>query len=217
VYRARDAKLNRDVALKVLPTEFALDPDRVARFKREAQVLASLNHPNIAAIYGFEDSGHAHGLVLELVEGPTLADRIAQGAMPLDEALPIAKQMADALRAAHDQGVYSAKTSSDREPAVVKPSEHATDIGLGEIIAFEQERLASRAGERVGEHVAEIETGGVTALAEASVRASRFGHVFRINGDDHNVGFLDERIEFASTGLAFAGLDNEGSFEQVGS
>src|SRR5207302_7589546 len=79
VYRARDTKLNRDVALKILPATFASDPDRLARFHREAQVLASLNHPHIAGIYAFEDSGDVHALVLELVEGPTLADRIAQG------------------------------------------------------------------------------------------------------------------------------------------
>src|SRR5262245_42846436 len=78
VYRAKDTKLNRDVALKILPSEFALDPDRLARFKREAHVLASLNHPNVAAIYGFEDSSDTHALVLELVDGPTLADRLAQ-------------------------------------------------------------------------------------------------------------------------------------------
>ena len=82
VYRARDAKLNRDVALKILPEAFALDGDRIARFRREAQVLAALNHSNIAAIYGFEDSGSTHALVLELVEGPTLADRIAEGTDP---------------------------------------------------------------------------------------------------------------------------------------
>jgi len=86
VYRARDTKLNRDVALKILPDAFAIDGDRIARFRREAQVLASLNHPNIAAIYGFEDSGSAHALVLELVDGPTLADRIAKGAIPFDDA-----------------------------------------------------------------------------------------------------------------------------------
>ena len=94
VYQARDTKLNRDVALKVLPDDFAADPERLARFQREAQVLASLNHPNIAAIYGLEDSGETHALVLELVPGPTLQDRISQGAIPLDEALPIAKQIA---------------------------------------------------------------------------------------------------------------------------
>ena len=101
VDRARDTKLNREVALKVIPDTFALDPDRVARFTREAQVLASLNHPHIAAIYGFEDSGAIHALVLELVEGETLADRIARGPIPLDEALPIARQICEALEAAH--------------------------------------------------------------------------------------------------------------------
>ena len=104
VYYARDGKLNRDVALKILPAAFIADPDRLARFRREAQVLASLNHPNIAAIYGFEDSGAMHALVLELVEGPTLADRIAEGPIPLVEAIPIAKQIAHALDAAHQQG-----------------------------------------------------------------------------------------------------------------
>src|SRR6476661_4614844 len=105
VYRARDAKLNRDVAIKVLPESVAGDSDRLARFKREAQVLASLNHPNIGHIYGFEDSGASHALVLELVEGPTLADRIARGPLPLREAIGVAKQIADALDTAHEQGI----------------------------------------------------------------------------------------------------------------
>ena len=102
VFRARDIRLKRDVALKVLPESFASDPDRLARFTREAHVLASLNHPNIGAIYGFEDSGDVHALVLELVEGPTLADRIARGPIPVDEALAIARQIAEALEAAHE-------------------------------------------------------------------------------------------------------------------
>src|SRR5438046_5901775 len=101
VYRATDTKLNRDVAIKVLPDSFAADPDRLARFAREAQVLASLNHPHIAAIYGVEE----RALVLELVEGPTLAERIAKGPIPLDEALPIATQIAEALESAHDRGI----------------------------------------------------------------------------------------------------------------
>src|SRR5215470_8715150 len=105
VYLARDTKLNRDVALKVLPQEFALDAERLARFKREAQVLASLDHPNIGAIYGFEDADGVHALVLQLVEGPTLADRIAEDPIPIDEAMPIARQIAAALEAAHEQGV----------------------------------------------------------------------------------------------------------------
>src|SRR6266581_9649556 len=93
VYRARDTKLGRDVALKVIPDTFALDPDRLARFTREAHVLASLNHPHIAAIYGFEDSGETHALVLELVEGETLAGRIARGPIPVDKRCPIARQI----------------------------------------------------------------------------------------------------------------------------
>src|SRR6516162_1813582 len=92
VYRARDTRLKRDVAIKVLPDLFAHDPERLARFQREAELLATLNHPNIAGIYGFEEDGPTSGIVLELVEGPTLADRIAHGAIPLDEALAIARQ-----------------------------------------------------------------------------------------------------------------------------
>ncbi len=116
VYRARDTKLDRDVALKVLPDVFADDPERLARFQREARVLASLNHPNIASIYGLEESEGVRALVLELVEGPTLAERIAQGAIPVDEALPIARQIADALEAAHEAGVIH----RDLKPANVK-------------------------------------------------------------------------------------------------
>jgi serine/threonine protein kinase len=116
VYRARDTKLNRDVAIKVLPESFAGDPDRLARFKREAQVLASLNHPNIGHIYGFEDSGATHGLVLELIDGPTLADLIAQGPLPLRQALQIARQIAEALDAAHEQGIVH----RDLKPGNVK-------------------------------------------------------------------------------------------------
>ena len=116
VYRARDTKLDRNVALKVLPDLFADDPERLARFQREARVLASLNHPNIASIYGLEESEGVRALVLELVEGPTLAERIAQGAIPVEEALPIAKQMADALEAAHEAGVIH----RDLKPANVK-------------------------------------------------------------------------------------------------
>src|SRR3954447_12483358 len=116
VYRARDTRLNRDVALKILPETFVQDPDRVARFKREAQVLASLNHPNIGGIYGIENEQGAHALVLELVEGPTLADRIAHGPIPFDEALNIARQIADALESAHEQGIVH----RDLKPANIK-------------------------------------------------------------------------------------------------
>ena len=95
VYQATDTKLNRQVALKILPEAFAADPDRLARFQREAQVLASLNHPNIAQIHGIEEQDDTRALVLELVEGPTLAERISQGPIPVDEALPIVKQIAE--------------------------------------------------------------------------------------------------------------------------
>jgi serine/threonine-protein kinase len=121
VYRARDTRLKREVALKILPESFASDPDRIARFQREAEVLASLNHPNIAAIHGLEegpaDAGsHLRALVMELVDGETLADRIARGPIPLDEALPIAKQIAEALEAAHEQGIIH----RDLKPANIK-------------------------------------------------------------------------------------------------
>jgi eukaryotic-like serine/threonine-protein kinase len=130
VYRARDTTLNRDVAIKVLLPAVANDPDRLARFGREAQVLASLNHPNIAHIHGVEESGGTRALVMELVEGPTLADRLAQGPIPLDEALPIAKQIAEALEAAHEQGIIH----RDLKPANIKVRADATvkvlDFGL---------------------------------------------------------------------------------------
>src|SRR5688572_11104452 len=110
VYRARDEKLNRTVAIKVLPDLFADDPERLARFHREAPLLASLNHPHIAQIYGFEDSPATgqpgtRALVMEFVDGPTLADRIAKGPIPLDEALPIARQIGEALETAHERGI----------------------------------------------------------------------------------------------------------------
>ena len=105
VWRARDTKLDRDVAIKVLPEAFAHDADRLARFTREAKTLAALNHPSIAGIYGLEESAGVTALVMELVEGDDLSQRIAQGAIPIDEALPIATQIAEALEAAHEQGI----------------------------------------------------------------------------------------------------------------
>ena len=134
VYRARDTKLKRDVALKVLPDAFASDPDRQTRFQREAQVLASLNQPNIAQIHGLEEADGVRALVLELVEGSTLAERIKQGPIPLNEALPIAKQIAEALEAAHEQGVIH----RDLKPANVKVKADGTvkvlDFGLAKAL-----------------------------------------------------------------------------------
>jgi len=133
VYCARDTKLNRIVALKVLPERFALDPDRSARFAREAHLLATLNHPNIATIYGLEESSGAQALVLELVDGPTLADRIALGPVPLEEMLPIARQMADAMEAAHEKGIIH----RDLKPANIKIARTGVvkvlDFGLAKV------------------------------------------------------------------------------------
>ena len=130
VFRARDTKLNREVALKVLPDSFASDLDRLARFTREAQTLATLNHPNIAHIHGFEESGGVRAIVMELVEGDDLSQRIARGAIPLDDALPIAKQIAEALEAAHEQGIIH----RDLKPANIKVRTDGTvkvlDFGL---------------------------------------------------------------------------------------
>jgi serine/threonine-protein kinase len=134
VYRARDTTLNREVAIKVLLRPVADDPDRLARFSREAQVLASLNHPNIAHIYGLEDADGVKALVLELVAGEDLAQRIARGPLPLAESLPIAKQIVDALEAAHDQGIVH----RDLKPANIKVRSDGTvkvlDFGLAKAI-----------------------------------------------------------------------------------
>ena len=134
VYQATDTKLKRQVALKILPEAFSADPERLARFQREAEVLASLNHPNIAAIHGLEEADGTRALVLELVEGPTLADRIKRGPIPLDEALPIAKQIAEALEAAHEAGVIH----RDLKPANIKVRDDGTvkvlDFGLAKAL-----------------------------------------------------------------------------------
>jgi eukaryotic-like serine/threonine-protein kinase len=116
VYRARDTRLDRDVAIKVLPRAFTADPDRLARFEREARVLASLNHPHIGMIHGVEEGEGMRALVLELVEGDTLADRIARGPVPIKQALTWARQIADALDAAHEKGIVH----RDLKPANVK-------------------------------------------------------------------------------------------------
>jgi serine/threonine-protein kinase len=135
VYRAHDTNLGRDVALKVLPAAFALDAERLARFRREAQVLALLNHPHIASIYGLEESSGVLALVLELVEGSTLADRLLHGPLPVDEAWPIARQLSEALEAAHDHGIIH----RDLKPANIKVRSDGTvkvlDFGLAKAMA----------------------------------------------------------------------------------
>src|SRR5688572_13120860 len=134
VYRARDTRLKREVALKILPESFATDPERLARFQREAEVLASLNHPHIAQIYGLEEIGSGgYALVMELVEGEDLSQRLARGAIPVEEALPIARQIAEGLAAAHEQGVIH----RDLKPANIKLRSDDTvkvlDFGLAKL------------------------------------------------------------------------------------
>jgi serine/threonine protein kinase/Tol biopolymer transport system component len=135
VYRARDTRLGRDVAIKVLPAAFAADHDRMVRFQREAQVLASLNHPHIASIFGFEESNSTRALVMELVEGPTLHERIAAGAISIEEALPIAKQIAEALEYAHEHGIVH----RDLKPANIKLTRDGAvkvlDFGLAKALS----------------------------------------------------------------------------------
>ncbi|MBF8300639.1 MAG: prkC 10, partial [Acidobacteria bacterium] len=134
VYRARDTKLGREVALKVLPPDFANDAERLARFQREARVLASLNHPNIAIIHGLEDADGTPALVLELVEGPTLADRIAEGPIAADETVRIGRQVAAALEAAHGQAIVH----RDLKPANIKITPSGVvkvlDFGLAKLV-----------------------------------------------------------------------------------
>jgi serine/threonine-protein kinase len=138
VYQATDTKLGRSVAIKSLPVAFSHDTERVARFQREARVLASLNHPNIAAIYGVEETNTRHFLVMELVSGETLADRIKRGAIPIEEALPIAKQIAEALEEAHEKGIIH----RDLKPANIKvtPDGKVKVLDFGLAKAYEREQ-----------------------------------------------------------------------------
>ena len=137
VSRAHDTKLRRDVALKIVPPAFTSDPERMGRFEREAHVLASLSHPNIASIFGIEESGATRALVMELVEGPTLAERIQPGPIPLPEALEIARQVVAAIEYAHDHGVIH----RDLKPANIKLRPDGTvkvlDFGLAKVFADE--------------------------------------------------------------------------------
>src|SRR5688572_2486238 len=152
VYRARDTRLQRDVAVKILPEVFAADSDRRTRFEREARVLASLNHPNIATIHGIEDEDGVHALVMELVEGETIADRIVRGPLPVSQALTIARQIADALDAAHERGIVH----RDLKPANIK----LTSSGLVKVLDF-----------GLAKAVTEVEAGPPQASQAATVTA----------------------------------------------
>src|SRR5881296_2936689 len=145
VYRARDTRLDRDVALKILPDAFTQDPERLARFRREAQVLASLNHPHIGAIYGLDDANSMQFLVLELVDGEGLDKRIARGPIPVDEALGIAKQIAEALEAAHEKGIIH----RDLKPANIALTADGTvkvlDFGLAKALGQDDDLTSNPA------------------------------------------------------------------------
>ena len=164
VYQATDTNLARQVAIKVLPASVAADPERLARFDREAKTLAALNHPNIAQIHGLEKSAGTIALVMELVEGPTLADRIAQGAIPIDEALPIAKQIAEALEAAHEQGIIH----RDLKPANIKVRPDGTvkvlDFGLAKAL-----EPASALGASAGQGLSQSPTITTPAMTMAGM------------------------------------------------
>jgi hypothetical protein len=162
VYRARDTKLGRDVAIKVLPDAFTADSDRRARFEREARLLAALNHPNIGAIYGFEDRDGVHALVLELIEGQTLAERLRPGALPVKEALAVARQIAEALQAAHEKGIVH----RDLKPANVAISRNGVvkvlDFGLATT-------RAADSSEAVADSVASTMSGTRNGIIQGTV------------------------------------------------
>jgi serine/threonine-protein kinase len=149
VYKATDSRLGRDVALKFLSPEFAADSERLARFEREARVLASLNHPNIAVLYGLEESGPASVLAMELVQGQTLAERIANGPIPIEDTLNLARQLAEALEYAHERGVIH----RDLKPANVKISSEGIlkvlDFGLAKGSVSTQVRTQVRPSSRI--------------------------------------------------------------------
>ena len=166
VYRARDSRLQRDVALKALPDAVSEDPDRLLRFEREARLLAAINHPNIAAIYGLEEQGGARLLVMELVEGATLAWRITRGALPVDEALPIALQIAEALEAAHEKGIIH----RDLKPANVK----VTSEGQVKLLDFLQHGAVGP-GMTAPNHVDRI-LGNPAGLIRITRQGDEFAH-----------------------------------------
>src|SRR5262245_65570565 len=148
VYQATDTKLGRSVAIKFLPEAFSHDTERVARFQREARVLASLNHSNIAAIYGFEEIDRRHFLVMELVSGETLADRIKRGAIPIEEALPIAEQIAEALEEAHEKGIIHRDLKTANIKLTQDGKVKVIDFGLAKAIV----------GDKISGHLSESPT-----------------------------------------------------------
>ncbi len=200
VHRARDTKLDRDVAIKVLPESFAADRDRVARFEREAKTLASLNHPNIGQIYGLEDANGVAALILELVEGPTLAERIARGAIPLDEALPIARQIADALEAAHEHDIVH----RDLKPANVKLRRDGVvkvlDFGLAKVLGPPEGGHAVQDGRSVGLQPDLTATPTITSPAMMTGVGVILGTAVYMSPEQARGGTVDKRTDIWAFG-----------------
>jgi Tol biopolymer transport system component len=196
VYLARDTKLNREVALKVLPEVFATDTERLARFHREAQLLASLNHPNIAAIYGLEESNGIRALVLELVEGPTLADRLAQGPIPLNEALPIARQIAEAVEAAHEKAVIH----RDLKPGNIK----LTPDGAVKVLDFGLAKLMDREASSASQSYSPGRTNSPTLTTPAMTMAGVIlGTAAYMSPEQAKGKPVDRRADIWSFGVVF--------------
>ncbi len=191
VYRAKDSRLDREVAIKVLPKAFSRDPERLARFEREAKVLASLNHPNIAAIYGFEEANEKNFLVMELVEGDTLAERIKQGLMPVEEALSVGKQMAEALEAAHDKAIIH----RDLKPANVK----LTPDGKIKVLDFGLAKAMATIDERTGTEIANSPT--ITIGASPTAPGIIMGTAAYMSPEQSRGKPLDKRTDIWSFGV----------------
>ena len=202
VYRARDTKLNRDVALKVLPASLVHDAERLARLRREAQMLAALNHPHIGGIHGLEESSGITTLVLEYVDGPTLADRIARGPLPLDEALPVASQIADALDAAHEQGIVH----RDLKPANIKVRPDGTvkvlDFGLAKVVG-QADRAANAANSPTMTSPVMTEVGIILGTASYMSPEQARGHAVDRRADVWAFGCV--LFEMLTGKLAFPG------------
>jgi eukaryotic-like serine/threonine-protein kinase len=195
VYRAKDTKLGRGVALKVLPASFTDDAERVARFRREAQVLASLNHPHIGGIYGLEDASGVTALVLELVEGPTLADRIAEGPILLDEALPIAKQIAEALEAAHEQGIIH----RDLKPANIK----VRPDGMVKVLDFGLAKLVETKGIHGQPAVAPVSESPTITTPAVTQAGMILGTAAYMAPEQIKGAAVDRRVDIWAFGAAF--------------
>jgi eukaryotic-like serine/threonine-protein kinase len=170
VYRARDTKLKRDVAIKILPEEFCRDADRIARFQREAEVLASLSHPHIATIHHIEDHEQSRVLVLELVEGDTLAERVARGPLPVDEAVEIAKQIAEGLQAAHEKGIVH----RDLKPANIKITPGGKvkilDFGLAKVYGSEKSDNLSNSPTMMSGNTGDVILGTLSYMSPEQAR-----------------------------------------------